>query len=106
MAKLPYTIAYKMNPISSFLARKLVSGRFANLINILADREIVKEYLLEDCTVENLTAEVERLLEDEAYRQNQTSQTADILKLLGAQENLTPSQKAADVVLSCIKNKG
>jgi len=103
MAKVPYAIAYKMNPISSWLARKLVSGKFANLVNILADREVVKEYLLEDCTVENLTAEAEKLLSDESYRQNIIRDAFDILKLLGANDPVLPSQKAADTVLSMIR---
>lgn len=105
MAKVPYTIAYKMNPISSFLARKLVSGRFANLVNILPDREIVKEYLLEDCTVANLTAEIEKLLDDQAYRQTEVAQAFDILKTLGADDAVTPSQKAAAVVLETAAKK-
>ena len=103
MAKVPYTIAYKMNPISSWLARKLVSGKYANLVNILADREIVKEYLLEDCSVENLTAEAEKLLDDENYRQNIVCDAFDVLKLLGAEDPVPPSQKAADTVLSMVK---
>ncbi len=98
MAKVPYTIAYKMSPVSSWLARKLVKGKYVNLVNILADREIVKEYLLKDCTAENLTAEVEKLLDDEAYRQTQIHDASDVLKQLGAEDPVPPSQKAAQVV--------
>lgn len=105
MAKVPYTIAYKMNPISSFLARKLVSGRFANLVNILPDREIVKEYLLEDCNAANLTAEIEKLLDDKSYREAEVSQAFDVLKTLGAGDTLTPSRKAAAVVLEAAGKK-
>lgn len=99
MAKVPYTIAYKMNPFSSFLARKLVSGRFANLVNILPDREIVKEYLLEDCTAGNLAAEIEKLLDDQAYRETEVTQAFDVLKTLGADDPVSPSRKAAEVIL-------
>lgn len=99
MAKVPYTIAYKMNPLSSFLARKLVSGRFANLVNILPDREIVKEYLLEDCTAGNLAAEIEKLLDDQAYRETEVTQAFDVLKTLGADDPVPPSRKAAEVIL-------
>ena len=106
MAKVPYMIAYKMNPVSSFLARKLVSGRFANLVNILADREIVKECLLEDCTVQNLSAEIERLLDDEAHRDAEVNDACGVLKMLGADDPVTPSQKAADVVLSVAAEYG
>ena len=103
MAKVPYTIAYKMSRISSFLARRLVKGRFANLVNILADREVVKEYLLENCTPEKLTAEVENLLGDAEYCQTQIRDAADVLKLLGAEDPVPPSRKAADVVLGMIE---
>lgn len=106
MAKVPYMIAYKMNPVSSFLARKLVSGRFANLVNILADREIVKECLLEDCTVQNLTAEVGKLLDDKAYRDAEVNDAFGVLRQLGADDPLTPSQKAADVVLNVAREYG
>lgn len=100
MAKVPYTIAYKMNPLSSFLARKLVSGRYANLVNILADREIVKEYLLEDCRADLLALEVEKLLTGEAYKNAEVNGAFDVLKMLGADDPVTPSQKAAEVVLT------
>ena len=106
MAKVPYMIAYKMNPVSSFLARKLVSGRFANLVNILADREIVKECLLEDCTVQNLSAEIEKLLDDKAHRDAEVNGAFGVLKMLGADDPVTPSQKAAAVVLSVAAEHG
>jgi len=103
MAKVPYTIAYKMNPVSSWLARKLVSGKYANLVNILAEREVVKEYLLEDCTPENLTAEVEKLLDDEEYRTALVHDAFDVLKALGAEDPVPPSMKAAEAVLETAK---
>lgn len=103
MAKVPYTIAYKMNPLSSFLARRLVSGRYANLVNILADKEIVREYLLEDCRPELLADEAGKLLSDSAYREAEVSGAFRILKMLGAEEKETPSCKAADVILDITK---
>ena len=105
MAKVPYTIAYKMSPVTSWLARKLVSGKYANLVNILANREIVREYLLEDCTPERLTAEVEKLLDDTEYRTAQVRDTFDVLKLLGADDPVTPSRKAAKAVLETAVGK-
>ena len=105
MAKVPYTISYKMSPVSSWLARKLVKGRFVNLVNILADREIVKEYLLEDCTVENLAAEVAKLLDDKEYCQTQIRDAAGVLKLLGAEDAVPPSLKAAQAVLETALKK-
>ncbi len=103
MAKVPYTIAYKLSPVSTMLAKMLIKLRFVNLINILPDKEIVKEYLLENCVPEKLTAEVERLLTDGAYRQKQIDEAAEVLKVLGAGSDRTPSERAADSVLDMIR---
>ena len=99
MAKVPYTIAYQTSPMTAWLIRKLVTGKYANLVNILAGREVVKEYLLEDCTSEKLSAEVEKLLSDEEYRQTQIRDAFDVLKKLGADDAVSPSMKAAEAIL-------
>lgn len=103
MAKLPYTISYKMNPLSSYLARKLVKTEYVNLINILGGREIVKENIIEFARPELIIPEVERLLDDKEYCKKQIKEASEILKLLGAEDKETPSEKAADVVLKLTK---
>lgn len=100
MARVPYCIAYKMNPISSFLAPLVVKGKYVNLVNILADKLIVKEFLLKNCRADWLTNEVDLLLSDETYRQTQISQASQVLNLLGAGQAETPSDKVADILLT------
>ncbi|GAL23689.1 lipid-A-disaccharide synthase [Vibrio variabilis] len=62
LLKRPMVVGYKMNAITAFLAKRLVKTKYVSLPNILADDEIVKEFLLEACTPENLHAELTRLL--------------------------------------------
>ena len=81
----------------------LCTGKYANLVNILAEREVVKEYLLDKCTPDNLAAEVEKLLSDETYRTRQIADASDVLKSLGAEDPVSPSRKAAEVVLGMIE---
>lgn len=100
MARVPYCIAYKMNPISSFLAPLVVKGKYVNLVNILADKLIVKEFLLKNCRADWLASEVDLLLSDETYRQTQISQASQVLNLLGAGQAETPSDKVADILLT------
>ena len=100
MARVPYCIAYKMNPISSFLAPLVVKGKYVNLVNILADKLIVKEFLLKNCRADRLANEVDLLLSDETYRQTQISQASQVLNLLGAGQAETPSDKVADILLA------
>jgi lipid-A-disaccharide synthase len=65
LLKRPMVVGYKMNAITAFLAKRLVKTKYVSLPNILADDEIVKEFLLDACTPENLHAELTRLLNDD-----------------------------------------
>ncbi|UUM31191.1 lipid-A-disaccharide synthase [Vibrio japonicus] len=65
LIKRPMVVGYKVNAFTAFLARKMLKTKYVSLPNILADRELVKEFLQEECTVDNLAAEVERLLGEE-----------------------------------------
>lgn len=65
LIKRPMVVGYKVNAFTAYLARKMLKTKYVSLPNILADQELVKEFLQEECTVENLAMEVERLLGDE-----------------------------------------
>ncbi|MED5506134.1 MAG: lipid-A-disaccharide synthase, partial [Pseudomonadota bacterium] len=54
---------YRVNAITAYLAKRLLTIEHVSLPNVLADKELVKEYLQEDCTPDNLFNEVSRLLE-------------------------------------------
>ncbi|MGD8232112.1 lipid-A-disaccharide synthase [Vibrio sp. TRT 1302] len=64
LLKRPMVVGYRVNAITAFIARRLVKTKYVSLPNILADQELVKEYLLEECTPENLSREVARLIEN------------------------------------------
>lgn len=63
LLKRPMAVGYRVNAITAFLARKLLKTPYVSLPNILAERELVKEFLQEECTAENLFTEVTQLLE-------------------------------------------
>ncbi|MCL9782161.1 lipid-A-disaccharide synthase [Vibrio sp. S4M6] len=65
LLKRPMVVGYRVNAITAFIAKRLVKTKYVSLPNILADQELVKEYLLEDCTPENLSREVMRLLDSD-----------------------------------------
>jgi lipid-A-disaccharide synthase len=47
--KTPHLIAYKFSPLTNFLAGIFVHVKYANLINMLCDKEIIPEFTLEKC---------------------------------------------------------
>src|SRR3546814_12560973 len=60
IAGVPTVVAYRISAVTAYLLRRLVKVRFANLINLILDREVITELLQEECRPDRLVAEVER----------------------------------------------
>ncbi len=104
LAGVPMVICYKVSPVTAFLARRLVSVRFAGLVNLLADRQVAPELLQEACTPKAIAAAVESLLTDEAARAAQIAGFGEVVGCLGG-VSPAPSERAAKVVLQAIDRR-
>lgn len=93
--QVPHIIAYKMNPLTAMIVRRLVKVRFAHLANIMADREIVPEFIQENCQADLIADKALQLFSDQAV---QKVYMGDIAARLGAGQSGTPSQKAAEFI--------
>lgn len=58
----PMVTAYHVSALSAWVARRLIRINNVNLVNIILNHNIVPEYLQEDCTVENLYAALDMLM--------------------------------------------
>ena len=68
LAKAPMVVAYKVSPITYMIAKALVKVKYTSLPNLIADREVVKELSQDNCTVEKIVAELERLIEHDGQQ--------------------------------------
>lgn len=97
-ARVPFVIGYRGSPISAWLARRMISIKYATLLNHISNEMIVPEFLQEACTPEALAAAVDRLLCDAEARATFLDRTgAALAELVGP--FASPSGQAADVVL-------
>lgn len=60
----PEVVCYKGNALSYQIAKRLVKIKYISLVNLIMDKEVVKELIQDDLTVHNLTNELNRLLTD------------------------------------------
>jgi lipid-A-disaccharide synthase len=97
LARLPAVIAYRMNPLTVALYRRLIHTKYANLVNIMLDRPLVPELIQEECRPERLAAAVAGLLDDPQARQAQVDGLAAVGGWLGA-GGTPPSERAAGTV--------
>ena len=65
LARVPSVIAYKVNTITFWIVKFLVSGKYANLVNVLLNKEAVPEFLQDECNGKNLAESIDNLLKDE-----------------------------------------
>ena len=102
LADVPAVIAYRVNPLTALLARRLIKVRFVNLVNILLDRPIVPELLQQDCVPTKLADAVERVMMDPDLRAAQHEAGVAVARMLG-QGDVPPSLRAADAILRAIE---
>jgi lipid-A-disaccharide synthase len=101
MAGVPALVAYRLNPLTHALLRRIVKVDYIHLLNLILGREAVPELIQGECTAERLAATADGLLGDETRRHAQVQACREALKQLGLGE-LSPSRRAADLVLSII----
>jgi lipid-A-disaccharide synthase len=101
LANVPMLVAYRVNPLTAMIARRLVKVRYASLLNLLVDRMVVPEFIQQTCTPDHLAAELNRLLTDPAYAQAQRLAFQEPLGMLRPAIG-TPSEAAAAEVLDLL----
>jgi lipid-A-disaccharide synthase len=103
MAQVPMVVAYKLSPISAFIATKFLGlkVRYISLVNILAEKSIIPEYIQSNCQAKVLAHAVARLMSDGPERGEQLRDLAQAMGLLGL-GGASPSDRAAQAVLDAI----
>jgi lipid-A-disaccharide synthase len=101
MAGVPMVVTYRVNPLSATIAGWLVTVRYASLINLLMDREVVPELIQQACTPDRLVATMQSLLNDPAAAEAQRADCRAALAMLRPAEGL-PSDAAARAVLDLL----
>jgi len=96
--KIPSVIIYKMNKINFFIVRMLVKVKYANIINIAANEEIIPELLQSKCNPKNIFYAIDKLLKDKKSIEKQISKSQDIL-------NKFKTDKSSEIASSVLLNQ-
>jgi len=95
LLKRPMVVAYRVAPVTAWIARHLLTVSHFALPNLLAGRELVPEFIQDAATVANLGPAVLRLLEDAASRQALTM----VFDALHDELRRDASQQAAQAII-------
>jgi lipid-A-disaccharide synthase len=100
----PHLIAYTFNRFTNFMLTRMATIRFANLINLLADRFVIPEYVLNNCLETNITPAMLDLMQHPEKAKAIATEALQYLQQLKPADAM-PSEKAAAVVLSYISSQ-
>jgi lipid-A-disaccharide synthase len=96
--KIPSIILYKINFINFLIIKMLVRIKYANIINITANEEIIPELLQSNCNPEKIYKVVSEFLEDPTKAQEQVKRTQAVLNKL--KTDASPSELACKALNS------
>ena len=102
LAGVPMVAAYRVGAVEAFILRRAIKVRSVILANLVIGKEVVPEFLQENCTAEALAKSLGEVLTDTPLRQRQIEAFATLDSVMstgGAQPNL----RAAEIVLAAMR---
>jgi lipid-A-disaccharide synthase len=94
----PQVVCYKGSWVSYQIAKRLVKVKYISLVNLIMDKEVVKELIQDDLTVTNVTNELKRILHDEKEMARMKKDYSDLKALLHQQQ--PASSRAAEEIIN------
>lgn len=83
LCRTPMLVVYRAARLSYLVGRMLVKIPYFSLVNIVAQRQVVREFLQQQANPKALAAELLRLLDDSAYRRQMLVGLEDVCRQLG-----------------------
>ncbi len=99
--EVPEIVCYKAGNLSYQIAKRLVKLKFICLVNLIMDKEVVKELIQNDLTPEKITDELKKVLFDSDKREKMKEDYSQLKKLLS--EGGNASKNAAESIYSFVK---
>ena len=96
----PEVVCYKGSSISYHIAKRLVKIKFISLVNLILDREAVKELIQDECRAHRIQEELTALLPGKSGREVLKKDYAELSEMLGGGG---ASKKVAQSLLKTIR---
>ncbi len=96
--KVPEVVCYKTSKFSYQIAKRLVKIKFISLVNLIMDKEIVREIIQENLTEQHLTTALRNITENEGHRKEVMNNYASLHSLLAAGGGDASAKVAKEIV--------
>lgn len=98
----PEVICYKGSEISYQIAKRVISIKYISLVNLIMNKEVVKELIQGEMNVANITQELNALLFDETIKERLSNDYQNLKQILSSEGSA--SVKAAEIIYKLTLN--
>ncbi|WP_083514654.1 lipid-A-disaccharide synthase [Bradyrhizobium manausense] len=102
LSGIPMVTAYRVGAMEAFILRRAIQVSSVILANLVIGKDVVPEFLQEDCTPEKLATALSEVLTDTPLRRRQLEAFAQLDTIMST-GNKPPSVLAADIVLATMR---
>ena len=102
IAGVPMVIVYTFNWLTNKIAKKIVKVKYANLVNILANDEIIPEFVLDNANPYCIADKINKILSNKQLAKNQVEQSRKIIEVLGYNSPTKSSEIGAEKILNLL----
>lgn len=83
--RVPQVVCYylAMGKLVSFLRRHILKVKYISLVNLVADKEVVRELVADTMTVKNVRSELDAILNNKDYRNKMLQEYDRMIEILG-----------------------
>lgn len=99
--RVPQVVVYRTSSVSYAIAKNLIRVPYISLVNLIADKEVVKELIQNDFSIPNLKAELQRILGNQVYKGHMLQGYDLVKERIG---ETSASDTAAKLILKSLKN--
>ncbi len=97
---IPEAVCYRGDAVSYQIAKRLIKVDFISLVNLVMQKEVIKEYVQNNMTVENLSKELNLLLNNDLYKNTMLANYAQMRERLGGKG---ASERTAEIMVKSLK---
>ncbi|MDN3205813.1 lipid-A-disaccharide synthase [Algoriphagus sediminis] len=98
--RVPQVVVYHTSPVSYAIGKRLIKVDYISLVNLIADKEVVKELIQDDFSVANLKAELNQILTNQVYKGLMLQGYDQVMDELGSK---SASETVAERVIESLK---
>ena len=101
LCKKPMLICYKINKFTEWMVRKKITIKYVGQPNIIAGREVVKEFLQEDANTEQMSQYMIDLYNNKAQQQAMISEFYTLHQQLRQDANIEGARAVLELIGKC-----